>query len=137
MVLSNDAGRQRFRSERAGGSRGAFDVEKRDALAVGRECRRVNVAVEFREAMSRAAVEMREIDIGLLAGTVAIGEEGDRRGVRRPDEVGGVAGISGAAAVTGWLWERLSSGARRIWPASSQAIRLPSGETATWVMVRA
>ena len=70
------------------------DIEKRDAFSVGRERGRVNVTVEFSEAMGRIAVEMREIEIGLLAGSVAIGKEGDRGGVGRPDEIGGVAGIS-------------------------------------------
>ena len=42
-----------FGGERAGGTRGAFDVEERDACSVGRECGRVDVAVELREATRR------------------------------------------------------------------------------------
>ena len=137
VIFSDDAGRQRFRSERAGGSRGALDVEKRDAGSVRRECRRGNVAVEFRDTASGVAVEVRKKKIGLLAGSVAIGEEGDPGGVGDQTRSEALQEFPGEAGVTGWLWAKLSIGARRIWPASSHAMRLPSGETATWVMVRA
>jgi hypothetical protein len=97
VVFSDDARGQGFRGERAGGSRRALDVEKRDALSVRRECRRVDVAVEFGDTVGGAAIQMREKKIGLASGLAvlivgiggigAIGEEGDRRGVRRPDEI--------------------------------------------------
>ncbi len=137
VVFSDDAGRQRFRGERAGGSCGALDVEKRDAVSVRRECGRVDVAVELREAKGGIAVEMREIEIGLAAGSAqserkaSDAESGDQARSEALQE------WPGAAAVTGSAWARLSKGAKRIWPASSHAMRLPSGETATWAMVRA
>ena len=50
VIFSDDAGGRCFGGKRAGGTCCAFDVEKRDALSIRRESRRVDVAVEFGEA---------------------------------------------------------------------------------------
>ena len=63
--------------------RGAFYVEKCDGLSVGRECGRVDVAMEFGEASSGAAIETRDKKIGRLARIGAVGEECDRGRVGR------------------------------------------------------
>jgi hypothetical protein len=95
VIFSDDAGGRCFGGKRAGGTCCAFDVEKRDALSIRRESRRVDVAVEFGEADGGFAIEMREKEIGLPAGIGTVGEEGDGGGVGRPDEIGGVAGLAG------------------------------------------
>ena len=98
VIFSDDAGGRSFSGERAGGAGCALDVEERDALSVGRESRRVDVAMEFGEASGWFAVEMRDEEIGLsglVGGIRTIGEEGDGVGVGRPDEIEGRAGLAG------------------------------------------
>ena len=97
MIFSDDAGGRCFGGERSGRPRGALDVEKGDGLSVGREGGRVDVAMQVADAAGRTAVEMREIEVGLLAGVCAIGEESDGGGAWRPDELGRVAGLTGCS----------------------------------------
>lgn len=66
VIFTDDAGGRSFGRERARGTRGAVDIEERDGLSVGRECGRVNVAVEIAESKGGTAVEMREEEIGLV-----------------------------------------------------------------------
>ena len=66
VIFSDDAGGQGFGGKGAGGTSCAFDIEERDGLSIGRECRRANVAMELGETNGGAAVEMREEEIGLL-----------------------------------------------------------------------
>ena len=46
----------------------------------------MHIAMQFRHAPRRAAIPMRNVQIALPAWICAIGEEGQCRGVRRPDE---------------------------------------------------
>jgi hypothetical protein len=94
-VFADDAGGSVHGGEGPGRTRGAFDIEEGDALAVGREGGRIDIAVEIGEAPGRVAVEMREIEVGLAAEIGAIGEEGEGGGVGRPGEVGFGAGAVG------------------------------------------
>ena len=94
-IFADDAGGRVHGGEGSGGTRGAFDIEEGDALAVGREGGRIDVAVELGEALGRVAVEMREIEVGLAAEVGAIGEEGEGGGVGRPDGIGLRAGFVG------------------------------------------
>ena len=94
VIFTDDAGGRSFRGECARGTRGSFNVEERDGLAVGRECRGVDVAVELAEANGGTAVEMREEEVGLVAWIGAVGEERDGGGVGRPSKFGRVAGLA-------------------------------------------
>ena len=95
MVFADDAGGRVHGGESSGRTGGAFDIEEGDALAVGRESGRIDIAVESGETPGRIAVEMREIEIGLAAEVRAIGEEGEGGGVGRPDGVRLGAGAVG------------------------------------------
>jgi len=84
VIFSDDAGWKRFGCERAGGTRGALDVEEGDALSIRRESRRVDVSVKFGKAMGGSAIDVGEEEIGLsglVCEVVANGEECNGRGV--------------------------------------------------------
>ena len=94
-IFADDAGRRVHGSEGSGGTGSALDIKEGDALAVGREGRRIDVAVELGKTLGRIAVETREIKVGLAAEVGAIGEEGDGGRVGRPDGGGFRAGVAG------------------------------------------
>ena len=83
-VFPDDAGGRVHGGECAGGTRGTFNVEEGDALAVGRECGITDVAVELGQALGPIAVQMRKIKIVLPAQIGAIGKEDQRSRVGRP-----------------------------------------------------
>ena len=83
-VFADDAGGELHGCECAGGASGAIDVEKGNAGAIGREGGLFNIAIQGGQALGGFAVEVREVEVLLLTGPGAVGEESEGFGVGGP-----------------------------------------------------
>ncbi len=86
VIFADDAGGRVHSGERARRPRGPFDVKECNALAVGREGRRSDIAVECSETLRDIAVEMGEVKVELFAGLCAIRGKDKRCRIRGPGE---------------------------------------------------
>ena len=85
-VLADHAGRGLHGGQCPGRACGIRDIKEGYGVSIGGKRRGLDVTVELGEAAGRGSVEAGEVEIGLVAGTGTIGEEGQSRRVRSPGQ---------------------------------------------------